>query len=600
MIEQAAAFRVRILTAACVLAAVSGPTQAGRSHSAGPGARVMLDAHNAYPYNGRFRDRIDLALAGGLPVAIEQDLVWRPVADERPGRSIVSHGEPFDGSEPSLAEYFFERIRPIVEHALRNGNPADWPLITLNLDLKTNEPEHHKALWDLLGTYESWLTTAVRTAEGDRPAPLDVKPVLVLTGESASQALAFHDHVPVGARLRLFGAMPIRPAVVEGDTREQAAKRFWHDLPAMTLPRATNYRRWWNAPWGVVEWGGQRDAGEWTPEEDGRLRTLTTRAHAAGLFVRMWTLNGHAPGDETSQGWSTGYNIGSPDGAERRWRAAVEAGVDFIATDQYEAFAAILTAMRRRVSRPREVVLEGTLTAADRLKWLEREFDVPPDTERLDFEASYSGRENGTAIEFGLFDPVRFRGASRTSKSRFFVARQAATPSYQPGELQPGTWRMLMGIPSIRDGVESRYRVVVRLTAAGAGDPTPLAVSPAAAASGPRWYSGDFHAHTMHSDGFGCADGTGKAGPCAAYLIADLAVRRGLDFVAITDHNTTSHHAGMVELQARHDRLLLLRGQEVTTFFGHANVDSAGTRLTAARELNETFRVIPCNRVRRP
>src|SRR5262245_20771439 len=103
--------------------------EAQRPHAAVPGVRVMLDAHNAYPYNGRFTDRIDRALAAGLPVAIEQDLVWRPPVDGKPGRSIVSHGDPFDGTEPSLREYFFERVRPIVEKALQEGNAADWPLV---------------------------------------------------------------------------------------------------------------------------------------------------------------------------------------------------------------------------------------------------------------------------------------------------------------------------------------------------------------------------------------------------------------------------------------------------------------------------------------
>ena len=37
----------------------------------------------------------------------------------------------------------------------------------------------------------------------------------------------------------------------------------------------------------------------------------------------------------------------------------------------------------------------------------------------------------------------------------------------------------------------------------------------------------------------------------AAHMIAGAAERRGLDFVAITDHNTTSHHHGMVEVQER-------------------------------------------------
>jgi hypothetical protein len=304
-----------------------------------PGARVQLDAHNAYPYNGRFADRIDRALATGLPVAIEQDLVWRPAEGGRPARSIVSHGEPFDGTEPSLRDYFFERIRPIVERALADDNRARWPVVTLNLDLKTNEPEHHAALWALLGDYETWLTTAERTSAPSVVSPLDVKPVLVLTGESDAQAASFHDNVPVGARLRLFGAMPIRPPSVDEARREAVAAAFWRQMPVMMFPKATNYRRWWNAPWSVVEAGGQRQAGEWTDADNARLRTLVRNAHDAGLWVRMWTVNGHPTGQEREFSWSAGYNVGSAEQARVRWRAAVAARVDFVATDQYEEFA---------------------------------------------------------------------------------------------------------------------------------------------------------------------------------------------------------------------------------------------------------------------
>ena len=56
------------------------------------------------------------------------------------------------------------------------------------------------------------------------------------------------------------------------------------------------------------------------------------------LGIRFYTLNGHAPA--AGQGWHHGYNFGSPEAAAARWRAAGEAGVDFVATDQYEAFAA--------------------------------------------------------------------------------------------------------------------------------------------------------------------------------------------------------------------------------------------------------------------
>src|SRR5690606_34800158 len=155
--------RFTLIPAALLIAACSAPAPAPPAPTAFlPGGRVLLDAHNAYPYEGRFADRIDRALSTGLPVAIEQDLAWCPV-------------EP--GGEPSLAEYFFARIAPLMEQALADGPSPDWPLVTLNLDLKTNEPALHRALWELLGRYERWLTTAPATADGS-VAPLDVGPLL--------------------------------------------------------------------------------------------------------------------------------------------------------------------------------------------------------------------------------------------------------------------------------------------------------------------------------------------------------------------------------------------------------------------------------------
>ena len=97
-----------------------------------------------------------------------------------------------------------------------------------------------------------------------------------------------------------------------------------------------------NAPWAFVEIGGQAKAAGWTPEEATRLRALVRNAHEAGLWIRLWTLNGHVPGEETGSGWTTSYNVGSLEAVEQRWRAAIAAKADFIATDQYEAFAAVL------------------------------------------------------------------------------------------------------------------------------------------------------------------------------------------------------------------------------------------------------------------
>jgi hypothetical protein len=346
------------LTYACalILAVLSSHVLAPGAQvpaAAAPGRRVLLDAHNCYPDQGRWADRIDRAIATGVPLAIEQDLVWRPEELGHQARSIVSHGEPFTGSEPGLREYFFERIRPLVTRALAEGRSGGWPLIVLNLDLKTNEPEHHRATWDLLGEYEAWLTTAERTSPGDRAEPLDVKPVLVLTGDNDAQQAAFHDRVPAGARLRVFGAIALdasswaRSRGLAHASKERQAEAFWRALPGDRLPRATNYRRWWNNSWSAVERDGPARAGDWTNAEVARLRRLVQNGHDAGLWVRFYTLNGHDPDATGRLGLSKSYNFGSEERARVRWRAAINAGVDFVAVDQYELFAAELATARR-------------------------------------------------------------------------------------------------------------------------------------------------------------------------------------------------------------------------------------------------------------
>jgi hypothetical protein len=322
------------------------PTAETRSASFLPGSRVLLDAHNCYPYEGQWANRIERALSTGTPLAIEQDLAWYTDAASGQSRSIVAHQTPFTGEEPTLKQYFFERIKPIVEKALAEGDSSDWPLITLNLDFKTEEPEHLAVIWQLLGEYENWLTTAERRADTAHAAPLELKPVLVLTGESDAQERAFHDNVPVGDRLRLFGAVRVNRGDA-GQSPEQSWAYAVNTPPEVLVPKgsATNYRRWWNNSWFFVEQGGATRAGEWTAQDGQRLESLVRHAHAQNLWIRFYTLDGFDPADE-SQGWGAGYNFGSPEQAGKRWRAAIAAGVDFIATDQYEDVAAVLKQVR--------------------------------------------------------------------------------------------------------------------------------------------------------------------------------------------------------------------------------------------------------------
>jgi hypothetical protein len=335
---------VLLIQAAC--APSPGPAVETQAASYLPGSRVLLDAHNCYPYHGQWANRIERALSTGVPLAIEQDLAWYIDAATGKSWSIVAHNEPFTGQEPTLREHFFERVRPLVEKALAEGDPRNWPLITLNLDFKTEQPEHLAAIWQLLGEYEPWLSSAERGQDPTSIAQLDVKPILILTGESDAQEQAFHDGVAVGGRLRLFGAVRVHRGD-PGLAPEQSWEYSVNTPPEALVPQgaASNYRRWWNNSWFFVEKGGATRAGDWTPQDEQRLQSLVRHAHASNLWIRFYTLNGHDPADE-SQGWGAGYNFGRRDEAEKRWRAAIAAGVDFIATDQYEDLAGALPPAR--------------------------------------------------------------------------------------------------------------------------------------------------------------------------------------------------------------------------------------------------------------
>lgn len=291
----------------------------------------MLHAHNCYPEDGKWPDRIERALGTGLwPIAIEQDLVWSAATAE----PVVSHGVPLGGGEPTLEAHFFKRLAPVLDALLRDNRPESWPAVVLHLDFKTNEPEHHRAVWELLERYERWLTTAPRERDDGVVQPFRAGPLLVLTESGAGQEQTFNDAVPPGDRLRIFGTVP-PVALTSSSDREAAAIAA---APATLIPSgATNYRRWTNFSWLVVERGGQANAGDWTAADEARLRSLVDRAHAQGLWIRFYTLNGHAPA--AALGWTASYNFGSLDRVRVRWRAAIDAGVDFTATDQYEDFA---------------------------------------------------------------------------------------------------------------------------------------------------------------------------------------------------------------------------------------------------------------------
>jgi hypothetical protein len=303
------------------------------------GGRSLLHAHNAYPEDGRWRDRIDRALATGqVPMVIEQDIAFAP--RNQPGeRTVVSHDDTLNGDEPSLQQYFFDRVRPIIERALTAGQKDRWPVLVLHLDFKTNEREHHRAVWDLLKKHQAWLTTAVADPDAMHVSPFKPGPLLVLTENGAGQEKDFSEWAAGGSHL-LFGSIP-PPAIRSSDDAAERARIIHGAAPHELVPTAaTSYRRWVNFSWGAIEEGGPSAAGEWTPEDERRLTAVVGYAHQQGLFVRFYTLNGHTAA--ANRGWTASYNFGTLDAARARWSAAIRAKVDLIATDQYEDLASQL------------------------------------------------------------------------------------------------------------------------------------------------------------------------------------------------------------------------------------------------------------------
>lgn len=301
--------------------------------------RPVLDAHNCYPYKGEWANRIDRALSTGFPVGIEQDLAWYLDPATGKGRVVVSHTDKTTGVEPELRHYFFDTVRPIVEKALAENDRSKWPVIVLHFDFKTVTPPLLHAVWDLLGEYQDWITTATKSADPHELTPFDPKPLLVLTEDSDAQEEVFYNAVPVGAKLRLFGSAHTKAIPPEPKAEHE------HLLatlpPSELLPeRPTTYRRWWNNSWHAVEEGGQTVAGDWTKADDRRLRALVDYAHKLGYWIRFYTLDGFTPAE--SQGWDKNYNFGSRAAVEKRWRAAVAAGVNLIATDQYETARSVV------------------------------------------------------------------------------------------------------------------------------------------------------------------------------------------------------------------------------------------------------------------
>lgn len=223
--------------------------------------------------------------------------------------------------------------------------------------------------------------------------------------------------------------------------------------------------------------------------------------------------------------------------------------------------------------------LTGQWTHRDRHQHHRFDIQVPDRTVELRIRLRWGPLDMGSEHEqnqlaMSLFGPDGFRGAAAVmvrGDQQITISESAASLGSVAGPIPFGSWSINVDSGEIlNDGVETGHLTyhleATATTAASPGErghaarpaptPSPIATDPGPSDAS-RWYRGDLHSHTVHSDGTINVEDRVRG-----------AVERAMDFLAITDHNTVSHHR---ELDGWPDSITPIRGSEVTTFHGHIN-----------------------------
>src|SRR5215469_10096349 len=92
----------------------------------------------------------------------------------------------------------------------------------------------------------------------------------------------------------------------------------------------------------------------------------------------------------------------------------------------------------------------GKWTIEDKCEspWHYLPVEVPPGSSALRVDLAYDP-SGGAGLDLGCFGPAGFRGWSGGARRSFLITSSLATPGYLPGELEPGTWQVVIGLHRI-------------------------------------------------------------------------------------------------------------------------------------------------------
>jgi hypothetical protein len=210
-------------------------------------------------------------------------------------------------------------------------------------------------------------------------------------------------------------------------------------------------------------------------------------------------------------------------------------------------------------------------------RWAYLPFDVPAGVQQIRVSTSHENFAVAAlarnVMDLGIFGPAGhdlgnaagFRGWSGGARDGFVISSSHATPGYLAGPIEPGVWAVALG-PVVLSPWGMAWQVRVTMERRQPGLPVDAkgprlqgnsrSASPPASVGGARWYRGDLHLHTVHSDG--------ERDPGE---MVSAARAGGLDFIVSTEHNTNA--ANRVWPECRTGSLLVIPGEEVTTRHGH-------------------------------
>lgn len=234
-----------------------------------------------------------------------------------------------------------------------------------------------------------------------------------------------------------------------------------------------------------------------------------------------------------------------------------------------------ITAIAASAERPL-LAATGEVSFPPPSPYLDLELEVPPGTPGLELSLRFDKVVDAFQLYAGLLDPdgvfrghVQCPGGPGPRDSRIRIGATSATPGSLAGPIPSGRWTVRIDLD--RCTRSGRWELDVRSW--DGQEPPPadrldadqlarLAVATPRRYRPAGWLAGELHSHTLHSDG-----------ACTPRDQALAAQAAGLDFIAISDHFTTSHWGEVDRLNADPDVTpLVMSAIEVTSHAGHANL----------------------------